>query len=143
CYGFVVPGWRVDEDFAEIDLEGLAWGGRGLPAAAGLLHTELDQEQFVEGETTAGREKRLLAFGIVNLREGIWQRHELARRAYPGRKVLRVHVGVTICDPFGEAAQGFGVQPLGQRIDGNETARVQQVALFGQLVAAHRKLDLV
>src|SRR5579875_12253 len=72
-------GWRIDEDTREIDTEGVSLWRLVLPAAAALLHAKLDQEQLVESQAAASIDAHLLAFGIVDLRNSLGQRQEMAR----------------------------------------------------------------
>ncbi len=57
--------------------------------------------------------------------------------------MFRDHSGIMIYGPLGEAAQGFLVKPLCQRVNRNQATRIQEITLFGELMTAHIELNFV
>src|SRR5712692_6385401 len=66
--------WRrggINENFREVNFEGVALWSFTLPASAAFLHTKLDQKEFVEGQTAACREQGGIIFRVVYVRDRI------------------------------------------------------------------------
>ena len=55
CIHEIIQAVGVDKYFLEINGQSVSLGGFVLPACAPLLHTEMDQEEFVKTQAAASR----------------------------------------------------------------------------------------